>query len=1033
MRNVLRWAQRALLATLLGIGLVSGLAGGLVACGGGGSSGTEGPGSSPSAARPPGTYTARIHYQRTDGIYDGWGVYSWEGPKLLYTVWPSTDKYRFDEADGFGAFIDIAMDTAKSQMQFLVNKSSGGGNAIKEPDCDLKFSFSGAMASTGQEVWVKASSCTVFDSLADATGIDLSNARAMWLVRGTIAWPGKAIGSGYKLYHALNGGIRIDANGRVSGADGAVDLRASSGIGPLAARYPHLADALSLTLPATSAAQVPGLLKGQLVVVQSDSSGKAVDATQLQIQGVIDDVYAAAAARATLGATIGADGRPVFRLWAPTARAVTLEAGSSTRRAMALDAASGVWSATGDASWVNRVAYQYAVQVWSRTDGATLRDYKVSDPYAVTLEADVYGSTAPRAVVADLASAATKPAGWDAQAIPPAIEPEDIVLYELHIRDFSAADASVPAADRGKYNAFARSDSLGMRHLAELSRAGLTHVHLLPAFDIASVNEGGCSTPAITNTDPVSTRPQSIVTRDKDKDCFNWGYDPKHFGAPDGSYASTAADPLARVREFRGMVASLQSAGLQTVMDVVYNHTAGNFLDLIVPGYYYRLDADGNIETSTCCQNTATEFAMMAKLMSDTLVRWAVDYRVDGFRFDIMGHIPKAVMVDTKARVQAAVGPSRKPYFYGEAWNFGEVQDDARFVQARQLNLAGTGIGSFNDRLRDAVRGGGPFDSGDQIVVDQGFASGLCYDANELAGSCSSSTRSSLYQRQDWIRSGMAGGLSDFRLHGVLAGSIDYFGQSLGYTRDPQEIINYAGVHDGETLYDISQYKHPTTISSAARARSQVVALGTVLMAQGVPFIHAGDELLRSKAFDRDSYNSGDWFNRVDWSATTNHMNDFGLPPAEKNQDNWDLMRPRLQSALVAPSAADIANTRDAVLDLLRVRKSSTMFRLRTGTDVKRCVSFPDESAQRDGLIVMRIGQDGAAACGDGAWRTVIVLVNANDARQTLPVAGLSGRRFELHPLLAAGHDAAVRGASFTSAGGSFSVPGRTVAVFVER
>jgi pullulanase len=1028
MRIALRSAQLVLLAGLLGSGIV----GGLVACGGG-SSGTETPGRSPSAAQPPGAYTARIHYQRADGSYDGWGVYSWEGPKIPYTVWPSTDKYRFDEADGFGAFIDIAMDPAKSQMQFLVNKGSGGGNAIKEPDCDLKFSFSDAMATTGQEVWVKASSCTVFDSLADATGIDLSNARAMWLVRGTIAWPGKATGSSYKVYHARNGGIRIDANGRVSGADAALDLRASAGIGALAGRYPHLAAALSLTLPSTAAAQVPDLLKGQLVVVQSDSSGKAVDATQLQIQGVIDDVYTAAAARQTLGATIAADGRPVFRLWAPTARSVTLEAGSGTRRAMTLDAASGVWSVTGDASWVNRVPYQYAVQVWSRTDGATLREYKVTDPYAATLEADVYGGTPQRAVVADLSTVTTKPAGWDTQAIPPAIEPEDIVLYELHVRDFSASDTSVPTADRGKYNAFARSDSLGMRHLAELSRAGLTHVHLLPAFDIASVNEGGCTTPAISNTDPISTRPQSIVTRDKEKDCFNWGYDPKHFGAPDGSYASTAADPLARVREFRGMVASLHRAGLQTVMDVVYNHTAGNFLDRIVPGYYYRLDADGNIETSTCCQNTATEFAMMAKLMSDTLVRWAVDYRIDGFRFDIMGHIPKAVMVDAQARVRAAVGSSRKPYFYGEAWNFGEVQDDTRFVQARQLNLAGTGIGSFNDRLRDAVRGGGPFDSGDSVITNQGFASGLCYDVNELAGACSSDTRSSLHQRQDWIRSGMAGGLSDFRLHGVLAGSIDYFGQGLGYTRDPQEIINYAGVHDGETLYDISQYKHPSTMSSAARARAQVVALGTLLMAQGVPFIHAGDELLRSKAFDRDSYNSGDWFNRVDWSATTNHINDFGLPPAEKNQDNWDRMRPRLQSALVAPSAADIANTRDAVLDLLRVRKSSTMFRLRTGTDVKRCVSFADESAQRDGLIVMRIGQDGAAACGDGAWRTVIVLVNANDARQTLPVAGLSGRRFELHPLLAAGHDAAVRSAGFTSAGGSFSVPGRTVVVFVER
>ncbi len=998
-------------------------------CGGGGGDGGSVTPSGVSNAPPPAN-TVRIHYQRADAAYAGWGVYSWEGPAVLYTEWPSVDRYRFDKSDSFGASIDIATDPAKSQMQFLVNKASGASDAIKSPDCDLIFDFNATIGSKGQEVWVKDRSCTVFGSAREANGIDIGSAKAMWLAKGTIAWPGGSTSQNYKLYHAAEGGIVVDPDAGVGGADGSFDLVARAGIGGLAARFPHLATALGLGVPASAQGQAATLLKGQLVVVEFGADGKPVTATQLQNQGVIDDLYASAAAPQTLGVSFGTDGRPTFRLWAPTARSVTLNVGANSV-AMTADAASGVWRVVGQAAWVNAATYTYTVSVCSRTDGGAVRSYTVTDPYAVTLNADVYNAASQQAMVANLASAAMKPPGWDGAARPAAIEPEDIVLYELHIRDFSANDASVPAALRGKYRAFAQAGTSGTRHLQSLAAAGLTHVHLLPSYDFSSVSESGCRTPVISNTDPVSRSPQSKAAAAKDSDCFNWGYDPKHFGAPDGSYASSAADGAVRVREFREMVLGLHRSGLQVVMDVVYNHTAGNFFDRIVPGYYYRLNGDGNIENSTCCQNTATEFAMMAKLMSDTLVRWAVDYRVDGFRFDIMGHIPKAVMLQAKARVDAAVGASRKVYFYGEAWNFGEVENDRLFVQARQANLAGTGIGSFSDRMRDAIRGGGPFDAGDGMIINQGFASGLCYDVNLLAGSCTQATRDALYARQDWIRLGMAGNLADFRLHGVLGRDIDYAGQGAGYTRDPQEIINYAGVHDGETLYDISQYKHPEDTTSAERSRAQVVALGTVLMAQGVPFIHAGDELLRSKAFDRDSYNAGDWFNRIDWTGTTNYLNTFGLPSAEKNASNWALMTPFLLNASVTPSTRDITSARDAVLDLIRLRKSSTMFRLRTGADVKRCVTFPDENSQRDGVIVMRIGQDGQL-CGDGAFKTLLVVINANDQRQTFNVSALANRSFALHPVQAGGFDAVVRSAAYTRSSGAFSVPARTVAVFAE-
>ena len=224
-------------------------------------------------------------------------------------------------------------------------------------------------------------------------------------------------------------------------------------------------------------------------------------------------------------------------------------------------------------------------------------------------------------------------------------------------------------------------------------------------------------------------------------DGFNWGYDPLHYTTPEGSYA-TDPDGPARTRQFREMVKGINRAGLRVVMDVVYNHTpaAGqdpkSILDRIVPGYYQRLDpATGAVETSTCCSNTATEHLMMGKLLVDSVLTWATQYKVDGFRFDLMGHQPKALMVRLRRELDALTRKrdgvdGERIFLYGEGWNFGEVADNARFVQASQLNMAGTGIATFSDRLRDAVRGGGPFDADPGV---QGFASGLFTDPNGVA------------------------------------------------------------------------------------------------------------------------------------------------------------------------------------------------------------------------------------------------------------------------------------------------------------
>lgn len=1012
------------------------LAGLLAACGGGEEPATAQPQGTARAlsagadpAVPVAAGTVRIHYQRGDAAYEGWGVYSWQGPAVRYLDWPSADKYRFAQRTAFGAYVDIPLDVTQSEMRFLVNRQFPDGGVGKAPDCDLGFAIRGDIASAGQEVFVKSDECAVYPSLAAASAISIGKARALWLQRGTIAWAGAPTSHTFRLYHAAEGGISVNAETGVNGADGVLPLSAQSGIGALAARYPHLAEATALTLPTKDRERIASLIQGQLVVVAFQDD-KPVRATQVQLQGVIDDLYAADAARETLGPSFAPSGDATLKLFAPTAREVKLLIGGRAL-AMKRDNASGVWRASVPAALVGSY-YAFQVDVWSRQDGGRRHTYTVTDPYAVSLDADAWGGPGQRALLANLNDAALKPPGWDAHATPAFAAPEDAVLYELHVRDFSASDLTVPATHRGKYTAFALPGTAGMQHLASMAQAGLTHVHLLPVYDLASINEGGCTTPTITNADPTSPAPQATVAATKDQDCFNWGYDPRHYGAPEGSYASDAADGRVRVREFRQMVQGLHGAGLRVVMDVVYNHTAGTFLDRIVPGYYYRLNGDGDIERSTCCENTATEFAMMEKLMTDTLVRWARDHRIDGFRFDIMGHIPKAAMQRAKAAVDAAVGPQRQVYFYGEAWNFGEVADDRLFVQARIDNMAGTGIGSFNDRIRDAVRGGGPFDGGEWMVKNQGFANGLCTDVNEWnGGQCTAWFRGDLHSRQQAIRAAMAGALKDFPLAGSTSGELRWNGQALGFTRDPQESINYAGVHDGETLYDVQQYKLPASTTPAQRARAQVVALAPVLLGQGMPFLHAGDELLRSKALDRDSYNAGDWFNRIDWTGGSNFIGTMGLPSAEKNASDWWVIGPVLANPNVVPSAADIALTREQVKALLRVRKSSTLFRLRSADDIRRCVHFPDAIGQVDGLIVMLLGR-GDASCGDGAFKRALVVINAAPGAQGYVIDALAGQALSLHPVQAFGVDAVVRGASFDAATGRVSVPGRTVAVFVQ-
>ena len=857
---------------------------------------------------------------------------------------------------------------------------------------------------------------------------DLTKARAHWLRADLVAWdvPDGASGT-HRLHWSTAGDLAVDAEAITGGSSVRLTYDPAGLPADVVADFPHLADYEAFRLDRAAVKRVREILTGQLAVASYAPDGTLRDATGVQVPGVLDDVYAAAAADRELGVTWRGS-RPTLALWAPTAQDVA--AVVRGRRVPMDRQGDGTWTVDGPSSWKG-APYTYEVRVYAPRAQQVVTN-TVTDPYSVALTAN-----SQQSLVVDLADPALAPAGWSHTQAPRIAQPEDRNVYELHVRDFSIGDRTVLAAERGGYLAFARDDTAGMRHLRRLAAAGLNTVHLLPVFDIATIEERraaqrvpGCD---LASLPPDSTQQQECVEAIRSGDGFNWGYDPLHYTAPEGSYA-TDPDGTRRTVEFRRMVQGLNRTGLQVVMDVVYNHTAADgqaeksVLDKIVPGYYHRLNATGAVESSTCCSNTATEHAMMEKLMIDSVLTWARDYKVNGFRFDLMGHHS----LENMQRLRAALDrltirrdgvDGRSVYLYGEGWNFGEVADDARFEQATQLNLAGSGIGSFSDRLRDAVRGGGPFDEDPRV---QGFGSGLFTDPNGAdVNGTAEEQREELLHLQDLVQLGLAGNLADYRFRSstgneVVGSEVDYNGQPAGYAADPAETVTYVDAHDNETLFDSLAFKLPTGTSMADRVRMNTVSLSTVALSQGVVFWHAGTDLLRSKSLDRNSYDSGDWFNRVDWQRRDNTFGS-GLPLRVDNEAKWDFMRPLLADPSLdpGPEAMDAAHAR--AQDLLRIRMSSRLFRLGSLEAIQAKVSFLETEP---GVIAMLL-DDTAGSDADADRDGILVVFNATPHASSVEGAGGG---WTLHDVHASGTDDVVKGSSVAADG--VTVPARTTAVF---
>ena len=509
-----------------------------------------------------------------------------------------------------------------------------------------------------------------------------------------------------------------------------------------------------------------------------------------------------------LGASYSAE-KTAFRVWAPTASEVSLllyERGDGDnlleRIPMKQDVC-GTWHVvkSGD---LDKVYYTYEVIVEGKRQEAV-------DPYAKAV-----GVNGMRGMVIDLKAA--EPDGFLTDKRPEFNQFTDAVIYELHVRDFSMNESS-GIENRGKFAAFTESEtknsygqSTGLDYLKEL---GITHLHLMPSFDYASVDETRFAGPQ-----------------------FNWGYDPLNYNVPEGSYSTDPYHGEVRVKEFKQMVQSLHKNGIRIVMDVVYNHTYStdsNF-NRIVPGYYYRMEGDSYTNGSGCGNETASERAMVRKFIVDSVCYWAEEYHVDGFRFDLMG----VHDIETMNAVRSAldeIDPSI--LIYGEGWTGGSSGLSSEKQARKAAALKFKGIGVFNDGMRDGLKGS-VFNGS-----ERGFVSG----------------RSGM---EETIKSSIVGGVSfdGIDLSKVYCAS--------GWTGNAAQCINYVSCHDNLTLWDKLSLSCPN-VTIEERKQMNKLAASIIFTSEGIPFIQAGEEILRSKpnesgyGYDGNSYQSSDAVNSIKW------------------------------------------------------------------------------------------------------------------------------------------------------------------------
>lgn len=579
-----------------------------------------------------------------------------------------------------------------------------------------------------------------------------------------------------------------------------------------------------------------------------------------------------------LGATYSPE-KTFFRLWAPTASEAKIvfynnwNDGPVREMLMTRDI-QGTWvhEATGDCKGIY---YTYKVRVgldWN----------EAADPYAKAV-----GVNGDRAVVLDLRS--TDPKGWNMEK-PQLDSPVDAVIYELHLRDLSThPDSGILYP--GKYLGLVEKDTRGPNDIPTgidyIAGLGVTHVQLLPIYDYST---------------------QSVDETKLHLPHYNWGYDPKNYNVPEGSYSTDPYTPATRITELKRCVQALHDRGLRVIMDVVYNHVYDGYLvnfTKLVPGYYLRYQADGSFSNGSFCGNEcATERKMMRKFIVDSVVHWVQEYHMDGFRFDLMGLMDTETMNEIRRRLDE-IDPTI--LMIGEGWNMETVlPGEQRAHQGNAWKMPR--IAHFNDGLRDSVKGS------TFIYGSQGFISG-------------------------------GAGMEEGVKRGVVGG-IDYGGSIRQFAQEPVQNVNYVECHDNHTLWDKLQLSSSQKTEEQRRWMHRL-ASAIVLTSQGIPFLHAGQEFMRTKNGDENSYKSPVQVNWLDWERCAEHQNDVLY-----------------------------------VASLIHLRKSHPAFRLRTAQEIREHLFFEDAPEHAVAYTLRN------HAGGDPA-RHLYVLYNANAESRSLKLPDL--------------------------------------------
>jgi pullulanase len=589
-----------------------------------------------------------------------------------------------------------------------------------------------------------------------------------------------------------------------------------------------------------------------------------------------------------LGA-IYSQGSTTFKLWAPISSAVEVclydtgapshlqTNGDDTGECTSLTRGDkGVWSVTKSGNLHGKY-YTYKVTNGSAT-------HEVIDPYAVSA-----GVNGVRGMIVDFSQ--TNPDDWAPTTKPDTIDYyTDSIIYELHVRDLTTHSTWNGTNDyRGKFMGLTESGTTyqgvktGLDHLIDL---GINTLHLLPAFDFGVVDETRLNDPKYANAKP---------------GIFNWGYMPLNFNMPEGSYSTDPYNGEVRINEYKQMVQTLHNNDIRVVMDVVYNHTgpsADSNFHLIIPGYYHRMTETGGFSNGSGTGNEfASERAMARKFMVDSLNFWATEYNIDGFRFDLMALHDVVTMNQIKTSLHE-IDPTI--IIYGEPWMGGSSVMDMSISAGKENIKNMPGVAAFSDDMRDAVKGSAMDDTG------KGFIQGN-FD----------SITSMMY--------GIVGGVK----HPQLG---DY---NVWHT-EPTQTVNYVSAHDNHTLYDklllTARDLKPTTLRNLQKQANAIV-----LTSQGIPFLHAGVDFMRTKDGDHNSYESSDLVNQLDWSLKAENIEVFNYYKG-----------------------------------LIELRKSHPAFRMTTSTDIKDHLSFVNHGI--NGLVAYTIND----YANNDTWENILVIHNGN-------------------------------------------------------